>query len=802
MKKLLLPLLLSFGPFVFSQSKLVGFTASGEINAPNAGGMIWQMNTDGSDFQALKNFNIQKPIRPNGAMVIGPDGMGYGLAHGYDFDAGVQVFYQFNFTTKALSVLKVFKDSPWSATLLVGIDGFLYGCRRLSNTSRALCRISYEGEVLENIYEFEFGGSATDMIQTTDGRIILTCEAYGKGPIIIGGFPDGTDWKTMVTFEKDPLGNYMSNLVAKSDGYVYGVTWEYWGMLRFFKILQNGQDFSYFYDAPVPDFGNQISLNIGANEVLCALVQKGSKQVLYQVPTDESNPPFVLFEDGSHGYLWSNLTRDGAGNLYYHTGRLDASAGTQTAYMIKFKNGGSIEAINTLFLDDDQDRLLSILFNPANERLYFWGCNDLSERATMMSCKTDGTSILTEYNLSPGVPGVGAYPKQLIQGSDGKFYGLMDKGGQNGTGMVFSMNPDGGDFLILGHMLPPQLPASWWPEQSVSCFFEGSDGWLYGTSGDGRIFKVDKNGNGFTVLFDELHHRSNFIEHTDGMLYWGGNTLMRMAKDGSNKTPVFANFISPFTTYDFCELFSLPSGKIAGAGSYTEDANCLDYYTYGLSFSFDLSNQTLHKIGNYYAQCSNTALGKDGNLYYGKGKYNPETNTINQYNLACAFFPDVPTNNQVSVPALEGNNGFIFGQKSTYSSNDGRWFPNAWSPESGACEMSTAWNHGMGYRGQFAFEMNTGSTPTDQPDVSSDGITLAPNPTSFGAQIFIHLNAPTQVSIIVTDMLGRGVYEENTKAIVGENIFEIPVKALSSKGFYQVVLKTEEGIWSRMLLVD
>ncbi len=796
MKKLLLPLLLVSSQFLFGQSKLVGFSESGEINAPNSGGMIWEMNPDGSGFQVLKNFHIQKPVHPLGEMVIGPDGQGYGFAGGYDIDAGVEVFYQYNFTTKDLSILKVFNDSPFAAKLLMGTDGVLYGFRRLSDTRRAVCKISLEGEVLADIYEFEYGGTATGMTQTPDGRIVLTCEKYGEGPFILGGYADGTDWKTMVSFEKDILGNYMSNLVAKSDGYLYGITWQGWGILRFFKILQNGQDFSYFYETTVPNFGDHLSLNLGADEVLYALAQKGSGQVIYQVSTEANSSPVAIFEDTAHGYLWSNLARDEAGNFYYHTARINN--GSQMAYLLKFKNGLSLTSIVSLFLNSNQDRLTPILFNPINSRLYFWKTNDNIQFPKMMSCKTDGDNLLTEYNLTTGIPSVGASPKKLIQGSDGKYYGLMGKGGQNGNGLIFSMNPDGSAYKVMAQMLPAQLPITSWPDDLVTCFFEASDGWLYGTIGDGRIFKIDKNGDGFTVLYTELHHRSNFIEYTDGMLYWGSRSLMRMAKDGTNKTEVLADFNTLYSGYDFCELFQLPNGRIAGAGSYTVDANCLDYYTYPFCFSYDPNNNTLQKAYSYYSRIANTTAGQDGLLYFGKGKYNPENNSISPLNLGCDFFPDLPNDYTLTTPAFEGSNGLLFGQRTT---NDGRWLPMAWFKENGACEMSIDWDASLGNKGTFAFETSTASTPTYQPIFLTE-INLSPNPTNTSAQLSIHLELPTQLNLLVLDLMGRRVFESNQRAASGTQIFEIPASAISTKGIYKVVLKTETGTWSKLLSVQ
>ena len=126
MKHLLLSAFLFAHFSLPAQHKLVGFSESGEINAPNAGGNIWEMNLDGTGFNVLKNFEIQKPVHPQGEMVTGSDGKGYGIAKGYDFDAATQLFYQYDFDTQKLRVRRVFKDSLWDSPLLIASNGLLY----------------------------------------------------------------------------------------------------------------------------------------------------------------------------------------------------------------------------------------------------------------------------------------------------------------------------------------------------------------------------------------------------------------------------------------------------------------------------------------------------------------------------------------------------------------------------------------------------------------------------------------------------------------------------------------------------
>jgi hypothetical protein len=188
-------------------------------------------------------------------------------------------------------------------------------------------------------------------------------------------------------------------------------------------------------------------------------------------------------------------------------------------------------------------------------------------------------------------------------------------------------------------------------------------------------------------------------------------------------------------------------------------------------------------------------------LYFGKGKYNPESNLVTPLNLGCAFFPDLPSNYQIAAPALEGSSGFLFGRKTASNSNDGRWLPMAWSKGNGACEMSIPWDVSLGNHGVFAFEKTTASTPTLQPELT-EKIMLTPNPTNTSTQLSVALEAPTELHLLVLDVLGRSVFESNQNRAEGTQTFEIPASALLNKGIYHVVLKSETSTWTRLLLVQ
>ncbi|MFN0034901.1 MAG: T9SS type A sorting domain-containing protein [Saprospiraceae bacterium] len=799
MKNQLLPLLLLFGhATLFAQTKLVGFSESGEINAMNSGGMVWEMEPDGSGFSVLKNFEAQKPIRPLGQMVVGPDGKGYGIAKGFDFDANAQVFYQYDFENKMLDVIRVFKDSLWDSPLIIGTDALLYGCRRVSPTAEGLYKMSLDGKVLTLVHEFVCSSYTNGILQTLDGKIVVTYVDWPVGVTIISGSPDGSDWQNLSVFDGAAFGYETSNLVQKSNGVLYGAIWQYYGTLRFFQILPDAQTFSVMYETTVPAFGRNISMNWGMNEVLYAVAEKNWGQAVYQVPTD-GTPPIEMFYDNAHGSQRTALAKSVDGDLYFLTTK--AQSGVQYAYLFKIKGDNSaiqIIATTSFSVPVNTNQIMPILAHPTNDRLYFWRVDDYKKLSVLTTCKADGTNLTTDYSTEMAMPNSAGNPKKLIHASDGKYYGFLTKGGANNTGYIFKMNPNGSAFQPICQLPPAQQPTVWTAQQMFS-FFEGSDGWLYGAVGDGKIFKVNKNGSGFVYILSDFCAQCNFIERPDGMLYWGGSKLMRMDKDGSNISVVADAFIHPFTNSDFCEIYALPNGNIGGAGSYTYDDNH-DLYTTPIVFSYNLLNGIFQTLTDYPLRPSSIAMGNDGALYFGKGKFDPENMVISAYDVQCPYLSGGLSQNQIADAALQGSNGEIFGQRHIRSTTNGQWLPMAWSAENGVCEMSVDWNPSIGYKGRFAFEVDTFFISTVQPQLS-EGILIAPNPTRSSTQIFAQLNAPDSAIIFVSDMLGRVVFEQKTKMKAGENIFEIPACALSAKGLYQVSLKTGQGVSSQMLSV-
>ena len=113
----------------------------------------------------------------------------------------------------------------------------------------------------------------------------------------------------------------------------------------------------------------------------------------------------------------------------------------------------------------------------------------------------------------------------LLAASDGALYGTTSAGSSN-RGIVFKIDTDGGGFQIL-HTFTGKPDG----QQPTCKLVEGSDGALYGTtqgggtSLGGTVFKINKDGNGYGILYNFVGGSgaslpyAGLIKGSDGFLY-------------------------------------------------------------------------------------------------------------------------------------------------------------------------------------------------------------------------------------------------------------------------------------------
>ena len=92
----------------------------------------------------------------------------------------------------------------------------------------------------------------------------------------------------------------------------------------------------------------------------------------------------------------------------------------------------------------------------------------------------------------------------LTEGSDGILYGTTFFGGTSGAGTIYKLNKDGGSYTVLHGFAESSVDGA----MPSSSLVEGKDGALYGTTqsggssgGAGTVFKLNKDGSGYTVIY-------------------------------------------------------------------------------------------------------------------------------------------------------------------------------------------------------------------------------------------------------------------------------------------------------------
>jgi uncharacterized repeat protein (TIGR03803 family) len=159
------------------------------------------------------------------------------------------------------------------------------------------------------------------------------------------------------------------------------------------------------------------------------------------------------------------------------------------------------------------------------------------------STNAGGTNFIVLHTFSALVSstnadGVNPFAGLLLSG--GRFYGAAEGGG-SGSGTVFAMDTNGGNFTVLHNFNGSDGDL---PQGNLAL----SGGTLYGTTEDdyshnsGEIFAVNTNGSGFTVLYSFTNS-----DHPAGSLLLSGGTLYGTTEDGGTNSDgsVFAfNIIS------------------------------------------------------------------------------------------------------------------------------------------------------------------------------------------------------------------------------------------------------------------
>lgn len=188
-------------------------------------------------------------------------------------------------------------------------------------------------------------------------------------------------------------------------------------------------------------------------------------------------------------------------------------------------DGSKIETLYQLKLDDAYSPLGGLLL-ATDGQLYgttsLGAANQANSTGTIFRIAPDGSGFAVLYRFqeystsnSFGAPinADGGNPEtELVEGSDGYLYGVARTGGPNGNGTIFKLAKDGSGFTVLhafGALTSADNVTLVTNDDGVGpvgALVQGADGYLYGTAprggttGYGTIFRVRFDGSGFEVV--------------------------------------------------------------------------------------------------------------------------------------------------------------------------------------------------------------------------------------------------------------------------------------------------------------
>lgn len=396
----------------------------------------------------------------------------------------------FGQTTPAVSSIVSFSGSTAANTPVFGEDGALYGVNSAGGivTSGLVYRLALDPPSITTQYQ----------IQNNQGYAPVGGLLLGSDDLLYGTTSIGTLF------------------TANTGGTVFSVAPNGSG----YTVLHDFATFSTFNIASDP-------INADGARPETELIE-GSDGSLYSVtPVGGTNGTGVVY----------TLAKDGSGFTVLHAfdALVPADANNDGVQDLPFKNGEGMGAVAPLLLHSD-----GYLYGVTAEG----GANGTG---TIFRLRPDGSAFavvhtfdaLVDSTTTPDTNADGALSvAALIDGGDGRLYGVASLGGTNGYGTVFAVDPATGAYTVLHHF--DQDDGS----QPTGELLLGLDGSLYGTTafggnltcgvsgGCGTIFSVARDGSAFTRLLSFDY--TNGSAPSSRLLQVDSDTFIGLAQSGSN----------------------------------------------------------------------------------------------------------------------------------------------------------------------------------------------------------------------------------------------------------------------------
>ncbi len=524
---------------------IYGMTEYGGIH--NSGG-IYRVKPDGTDFLKLHDFdwdNITNGSRPQGGLtLVGSILYGMTTEGGANNDGCI---FKINTDGSGFTILHNFEyatsgKSPKGTLTYYG--GMLYGTATEGGTPPltpdehygTLFRLNTDGSSFTVLYNFSYLSGANPYGKLTpDGNLLYGTLSYGAGESSTGclyKFDLSDNSFTVLHVFEYPTGATPYGSLTKVGNYLYGTAsnGNYpndAGVIFKFNLINSAYIVVHGFSG---DYGRPMGNLVQSGDKLY-FINHGSGYVSsYVCELDMANSDAVtLLIDLEHETYYANHSQTGGsvlviGNLLYAT---VANGPSEYGFMFSITKSGTEFTRRLIFKGTSDGQFPE--GNLIAEGGYFYGMTPeggAGEQGCIFRINHDGTGYTKLFDFN-GINGRKPYGSLLY--NEGALYGTASEGGDNGYGCVFRINPDGSGFTILHHF--NEIIDGSGPRGNLIL----SDGILYGTTSygpsgvEGAIFKINTDGTGFGTL-----HSFNY--NTDGgypigSLIKSGNKLFGMTPE-------------------------------------------------------------------------------------------------------------------------------------------------------------------------------------------------------------------------------------------------------------------------------
>lgn len=456
--------------------------------------------------------------------------------------------------------------------------------------------------------------------------------------------PDGKDFTLQHNFDEVGPHTVYAGLTLGSDGKFYGVTYD-GGTAKsgsVYKVEANGSNFEVLHSFTINDGAGPRSAPIeGSDGNLYGTTTLGGDQsagLIYSLDKNGGNFSVLHHFNGADGEMPIGALHESTDGFLYGMANQGGAYGDGTVYKIA-KDGSGFSMLYSFLGIEDGRNPFGGFIEDSNGSLYgtlYTGGPDLAGSVFKIQKDGTGLQLLKTFNFDPN-DGNEPYGT-LLEASDGKLYGTTFSGGASYVGIVFSMDKNGGNYSILHEFNNIQGRNPFAGNQLE----EGADGALYGTTQrggtyeNGVVYKINKNGTGFTVIheFDGTGAKPYAgVTASNGQLYGttseGGNsnggTLFSIAEDGSGFTELVDFSKTNVNGYFPTALPSLASdGWVYGSTQEGGD------HGFGSLFRLKADGTYFETIYHFDGQSgaspsSSLLVGSDG-MIYGTATYKGEFN--------------------------------------------------------------------------------------------------------------------------------------------------------------------------------